>query len=70
MLSKGPTLVISSLIFTVGFPSTDESLMTMFSARLFSAPFDAFLKSFESDVPIPNEPVIMLMTYTVAIAWR
>ena len=53
-----PTLVISSLIFTVGLPSTDESLITMFRALLFSVPpLDFLLKSFESDVPMPKAPV-------------
>ena len=51
------TFVISSLILTVGLPETDDSLMTMFNARLFSdPPLDALLKSFVRDVPMPNEP--------------
>ena len=51
------TFVISSLILTVGLPETDDSLTTMFNARLFSTPpLDALLKSFVSDVPMPNEP--------------
>ena len=51
------TLVISSLILTVGLLSTDDSLITMFNALLFcEPPLDFFLKSFVSDVPIPNAP--------------
>ena len=51
------TFVISSLIFTAGLPSTDESLMTIFRALLLSAPLlDFFLKSFVNEVPMPKEP--------------
>ena len=53
------TFVISSLIFTVGLPATEESLITMFKALLFSVPpLDLVLKSLVSEVPIPNAPTI------------
>ena len=51
------TFISSSLIFTHGSPLILFSLMTMFSALLFSVPpLDDFLKSFVNDVPMPKEP--------------
>lgn len=51
------TLSTSSEILIHCLPSTSPSLMTMFSALLFSSGLDAFRKSFVSEVPMPKPPV-------------
>ncbi len=50
------TLVKSSLNLIHGRPPTDDNLITIFNALLFS-PEDAILKSFVRKVPIPNATV-------------
>lgn len=61
----------SSLILTHGFPLTDESLMTMFRALLFSAGSDTLRKSLVRNVPIPKDATsIVSMRLTVEAAYK